>query len=151
MRKAFFAIALCVLAQLPAVAQDNSAVMARVQQFVDAFNHGDTKTAAAACAEQISIIDEFPPHSWNGTGAFEKWMNDFDADSKQKGITDAVVTLRTPKHVDITGNRAYVVVPADYTYKQNGKAVKETGSIFTVVLQKGAAGWRIVAWSWATN
>jgi hypothetical protein len=26
--------------------------------------------------------------------------------------------------------------------------VKENGSILTVALQKGAAGWRITAWAW---
>jgi hypothetical protein len=27
--------------------------------------------------------------------------------------------------------------------------MKETGSMFTLVLHKGAPGWRITAWSWA--
>lgn len=53
--------------------------------------------------------------------------------------------------MDITADRAYVVVPADYGYKQKGKAVKETGSLLTVALQKGAAGWRIAGWSWTKN
>ena len=61
------------------------------------------------------------------------------------------LTLRSPRHADITADRAYVVRPADYTYKLKGKVVKETGSILTVVLQKGAAGWRISAWTWAKN
>ena len=69
----------------------------------------------------------------------------------KNGITDGFVTLGRPRHIDITGDRAYVVVPADYTYKKDGKAVKETGSMFTLVLQKGSAGWRLVGWSWALN
>jgi hypothetical protein len=32
-----------------------------------------------------------------------------------------------------------------------GKPVKETGSMFTFALQKGAAGWRIAGWSWAKS
>jgi ketosteroid isomerase-like protein len=151
MRRIFIAMALCSSMQLTAVAQDNSAVIARIHQFVDAFNHGDTKAMVAASADQVSIIDEFPPHSWSGAGAIAKWMSDYDADAKKNGITDGVVTIGSPRHIDVTADRAYVVVPSDYTYKQNGKVVKETGSIFTVVLQKSAAGWRIVAWSWANN
>ena len=61
------------------------------------------------------------------------------------------MTLGAPKHVAVTGDRAYVVVPADYAYKQKGKPVKEIASLFTVALQKGAAGWRITAWSWSKN
>ena len=151
MRRILIALALAVLAQGTTVAQDKTAVMAPVHQFVDAFNKGDTKTAVAACADQTSIIDEFPPHEWHGSGACAKWANDFDADAKKKGITDEVVTLGSPRHIDITGDRAYVVVPADYAYKQKGKSVKETGSILTVALQKSAAGWRMTGWSWAKN
>jgi hypothetical protein len=151
MRRILIALALAVLAQGATVAQDKTAVMAPVHQFVGAFNKGDTKTAVAACADQTSIIDEFPPHEWHGSGACAKWANDFDADAKKKGITDEVVTLGSPRHIDITGDRAYVVVPADYAYKQKGKPVKETGSILTVALQKSAAGWRMTGWSWAKN
>jgi hypothetical protein len=65
-------------------------VIATVHQFVDAFNKGDTKTAASVCAEETSIIDEFPPHEWQRTDACMKWMNDYDADAKKNGITDGV-------------------------------------------------------------
>ena len=125
--------------------------MVPVHQFVDAFNKGDTKTAAAACAEQTSIIDEFPPHEWHGAGACSTWMNDYDADAKKNGITDAIVTLGSPRHIDITAERAYVVIPSDYTFKLKGKPAKETGSMFTFALRKGEAGWRITGWSWAKN
>jgi len=53
--------------------------------------------------------------------------------------------------VDITADRAYVVVPANYSYRQKGKAVSETGSIITLALQKLPAGWRITGWSWAKH
>ena len=78
-------------------------------------------------------------------------MNDYDSDAKKNGITDGAVTLGSPRHVDITADHAYVVVPTNYTYKQKGKAVKETGSMLTVALQKGAAGWRITGWAWSKN
>ena len=151
MRRIFIALALAALAQGTTAAQDKTAVMAHVHQFVDAFNKGDTKTLVAACSEQTSIIDEFPPYEWHGSGGCAKWANDYDADAKKNGITDGVVTLGSLRHVDITADRAYVVGPADYTYKQKGKVVKENGSMFTVALQKSVAGWRIVAWAWAKN
>lgn len=79
-------------AQTPGSAQ--TAVLATVHQFVHGFNKGDTKVLLAACADQTSILDEFPPHEWHGTGACAKWVSDFDADAKKNGITDGVVTLR---------------------------------------------------------
>jgi hypothetical protein len=128
-----------------------SEVLATVHQLVDGFNKGDTKTSLAACGDQTSIIDEFPPHEWHGTGACAKWMNDYDADAKKNGITDGIVTLNNPSHVDITSDRAYVVIPSNYTFKRNGKPAEEVGSIFTFVLQKGQTGWRVTGWSWAKH
>lgn len=133
--------------QKPATSE-KSAVMAPIHQFVDGFNKGDTKSALAACADQTAIIDEFPPHTWTGSGACAQWASAFDADSKKNGVTDGKVTLGVAKHVDITGDRAYVIVPATYSYKQNGKPMKEMGSSLTLVLQRGGDGWRIIAWTW---
>jgi ketosteroid isomerase-like protein len=151
MRKAFIALALAVLLHIPAAGQDKTAVMTTVQHFVDAFNKGDTNTATALCGEQTFIIDEFPPYEWRGAGGCAKWMAAYDADAQKNAITDGVVTLSSPRHVDIVGDRAYVVVPADYAFKQKEKAVKETASTLTIVLRKSVAGWRISAWSWSKN
>jgi SnoaL-like domain len=136
-------------AQTPESAR--AAVLASVQRFVDGFNKGDMKTIRKACADQTSILDEFPPHEWHGTGACVKWVNDYDANARRNGITDGVVTLKNPSHVDITADYAYVVIPANYTFKQKGQPVSEIGSIITLTLQKGQAGWRITGWSWAKH
>lgn len=151
MHKIFFALAVAVLAAGSIDASEETDVLVPVHQFVDGFNKGDTKTALAACADQTSIIDEFPPHEWHGAGGCSKWMNDYDADAKKNEITDGIVTLSKPRHVDITADRAYVVVPADYTFKKKGKPVQETGSTFTFALQKGEVGWRITGWAWAKH
>jgi hypothetical protein len=74
------------------------------------------------------------------------WANDYDADARKNSITDGVVTLGPPRHIDVTRDRAYVVVPANYTFKQKGKLVKETGSLLTIALQKEKDGWRITGW-----
>ena len=149
MKKILIALALVVLAAGTTVASDKTDVMTVVRQFVDAFNKGDTMTAAATCAEQTSIIDEFPPYEWHGPGGCSQWFNDYDADAKKNGVSDGAVTLGRPRHIDVTGDRAYVVVPANYTFKQKGKLVKEIGSLLTIALQKSDAGWRISGWTWS--
>ena len=143
MKKILIAFALTVLAAGPLVASENTDVMASVQKLVDGFNKGDTKAVVAGCTDEMCIIDEFPPYEWHGAGTCSKWLADYDADSKKNGITDGTVTIGKPRHVDVTGDRAYVVVPTGYTFKQNGKAMKETGSIWTFALQKIDGSWRI--------
>ena len=150
MRRIILALAF-VLAAGSVAATEKTDVLASVHQFIDGFNKGDVKTALAACAAQASIVDDFPPHAWQGPTACSDWATDFDADAKKRGITDAIVTLSKPWRVDVTGDRAYAVFPAKYTYKQHGKPVTETGATLTVALQKVAASWRITGWAWSRH
>jgi hypothetical protein len=143
-------VSVLVLAASPVRAQQ-AEVMAAVTRFVDGFNKGDTRALSAACASETSIIDEFPPHEWHGTGACRAWARDYNANAKKQGITDGVVTLSKPSHLDVTGDRAYVVVPSNYTWKEKGKPMKEEGSSFTFALQKLGPSWRLIGWSWGAK
>jgi hypothetical protein len=69
----------------------------------------------------MSILDEFPPHERHGSGAFARWLIDYDADAKKNGITDGTVAFGKPAHADVSSDRAYAVIPADYSFKRNGK------------------------------
>jgi hypothetical protein len=149
MHKIILALAISVLAAGTAAASEKSAVMATVHQWVDGINKGDMKMTVAACADQTSIIDDIPPHEWHGAGACSKWMSDFDAWAKTNEVTDSIVTLSKSRHVDITADRAYVVVPVNLSFKEKGKLVKEPSAMVTFALQKSDAGWRITGWAWA--
>jgi hypothetical protein len=144
-----FATQSTAFAQTPAPNQPD--VLKFITQFVDGFNKGDSKALIASCAAQSSIIDEFPPYEWHGAGACAKWLADYDTDAKKNGITDGIVTLGKPTHTDISGDRAYVVIPSDYSFKVKGKPEKEVGSMFTFALQKSAAGWHLTGWSWSKH
>lgn len=135
----------------PATAAPASNPMDPVNQFINGMNHNDMKSAAAAYAPSVSIIDEFPPHHWQGTTAFADWGRDFAADAKKNAITDPIVTLGKPIESSTSGDRSYVVVPATYTFKQNGKVLRESGATMTFALQRISAGWRIVGWTWSAH
>jgi ketosteroid isomerase-like protein len=150
MRNTLIALTLAFLAPT-ASAQVPAEVMAPIRQFIDGFNKGDVPSALAACADHAVVIDEIPPYEWSGSGACGKWASDYDADAKKKGITAGAVTMGTPRHHEVAGDRAYVVIPVSYEITQKGKQVKQTGAVMAVTLQKGADGWKITAWSWATG
>jgi ketosteroid isomerase-like protein len=151
MQKIFIALALAILTAGPVAASENTDVMTSLQGLIDAFNKGDTKTLVAGCTDEMCIIDEFPPYEWHGAGTCSKWLADYDADARKNGITDGKVTIGKPRHVDVTGDRAYVVAPADYTFKQNGKPMREIASTWTFALQKIDGSWKITGWSWAKH
>ena len=152
MRNLLAALALIALCAGPSAAADvRQEVMASVNRFVEGFNKGDVEAALAVYTDDMVILDEFPPHVWQGAGAGAAWFHDYDADAKQKAITDGVVTLAKARHIDVDGDHAYVVVPANYLFKKQGKPVKEIGSVLTLSLQKGEAGWKLNGWAWAKN
>ena len=151
MQKIIIALTIAVATAGPAVASEKTEVVVAVNQFVEGFNKGDMKMLTSACTDQVSIIDEFSPYEWHGKRSCAKWASDYEADARNNGITNGVVTLSKPRHVDVSGDRAYVVGAANYAYKAKGKPANEVGSIFTVALHKGTSGWRIIGWSWAKN
>ena len=135
----------------PALPPAARQALATVHRFIDSFNKGDMKDAIATCAARTSIIDEFPPHEWQGSTACADWLRDFTAASKVAGITNAAVTLGTPWRVDVNGTRAYLVVPATYNYKLHGRPTTESNSILTVALQRLGGVWRMTGWAWAAH
>ena len=150
MYRILIALAIAVLAAAPGAASDKKDVMGVVHQWADSFNKGDSKMELATCADETSIIDDMPPHEWHGAAACSQWKNDYDAFLKKNEITDMLASLMKPRHIDITADRAYVVVPVNLAYKQSGKDVKDSG-IFTLALQKGGSGWRITGWAWTAQ
>jgi len=132
-----------------AAASDKTDVMAVVHKWEDSFNKGDWTTMVAQCADQTSIIDDFAPHEWHGAGACQKWLDAFQAFTKKAEFTEMMVKVGQPKHLDVDGDSAYLVVTTTLTYKEGGKPRKLTGSTVTVSFQKGTSGWRINGWSWA--
>ena len=149
MRSAILVLA-GILAASPALADDKTDVLAAVKAYVDDFNKGDTAAASALCTGQAAIIDDFAPHIWQGAAACADWAAALEAFAKAQGITDPKVTVGKPKALSTTGDRAYAVLPAHYTYRQHGKPVNEPG-LFTFALQKRDAGWRIAGWSWGSE
>jgi len=76
MHKLGIALAIVMVGTGPVVASQETDVMVPVRQFINGFNKSDIKMAQAACADGIFIIDDFPPHAWDGSGAISKWLHD---------------------------------------------------------------------------
>jgi hypothetical protein len=143
------AILWCVTCAAAGAQAPDPQVMAPIQKFVDSFNKGDTAGAAAThtAGADLAIVDEVPPYLWRGAKAFQDWSAALDSDIKKQGMTDSMVALEKPTRTEMDGGRAYVVVPAVYTFKQRGVAMREAAQM-TFTLQKEAAGWMIHSWTW---
>ena len=141
-------VALATLAWNGAAAAANAQLEAPIHQFVDAFDKGDMKAAGAAFLPSVTIIDEVPPHYWQGANAFAAWGADLQKDSKAGGLTDESVTLGKVTDEIVSGSEAYVVIEATFAYKQKGVAMREPAHM-NYALKKTAAGWKIAGWAWS--
>ncbi len=119
-----------------------------VREYIDAFNNGDVKAMAACFAVPGSILDGLAPHVWHGATACEDWYRDVLVAAEHEGATDYSVAIGSPSHANVTGDSAYVVVPASMAFKIRGQQVTQSGAIFTIALRKHEDGWRIRAWAW---
>ena len=128
---------------------DTKDPVAAVHHYIDAFNRGDAKEMAAAFTVSGSILDGIAPHVWQGPTAAQDWYRDVLIEGKQHGASDYFVTLGEPLQNNVTGDSAYLVVPATMTFKLKDKQVTQTGALFTVALRKLPEGWRIAAWAWS--
>jgi hypothetical protein len=132
----------------PVFADDSADVLAIVTKYSDAFSRNDIVAADSLCTHHAIIIDDFPPHVWQGSTTCVDWWHAMAADSKASGIAGGVVALGKPWRVTVTADRAYAVFPATYTYRRNGVQTVSNG-VWTFALLKLAAGWRIAGWAWS--
>lgn len=123
--------------------------MSAVRRYITAFNNGDCRAMAAMFTVTGSILDGMAPHVWQGPTAAQDWYRDVLVEGLQHGASGHAVRLGEPQHVNVMGDRAYVVVPATVTVNTRGKQVTQSGATFTVALCKLPAGWRIAAWAWS--
>lgn len=139
-------LAVSALTAGSALASDRGDIMAVLKQWNDA----DEAKSVAACAAEASVTDDVPPFEWHGPGACSRWQKDYDAYLQKEGMSDATGTIGKLRQLIIAGDRAYAVLPATFAYTQKGKRVKVIATA-TFALHKTEAGWRITAWTWATQ
>lgn len=119
-----------------------------VQAYLDAFNSGDVEAMAAQFATSGTILDGMAPHSWVGPTAAEDWYADVLTEGAHVGAANYHVTVGGAVHNAITGDAAYLVLPATMTFELKGVPQTQTGAYFTVALRRQDGAWRIVSWAW---
>jgi ketosteroid isomerase-like protein len=149
LQKILSAAALMALMMSAAVASDEADVMVIAHQWADSFAKGDFNKSNSPCANDAVVIDDFPPHVWQGSGACSKWYKAFAAWAAKVSVIDANITIGSSSHVDINSDYAYLVSPAGLSMLKAGKPVKLVG-LLTMTFRKDAeSGWRITGFTWA--
>jgi hypothetical protein len=128
----------------------NSAVEAPIRTMIAAFNKGNVALAKSTHVAAPMILDEpTAPFAWSGPRAFDEWLAALGKSEAKAGKTGGKVALGPFTRESVMSDRAYVVVPSTYTFQQEKRTMRETGTM-TFALVKQAAGWKIQAWTWTS-
>lgn len=136
-----------VLGGAATAATTRAELTAPITTFMDAFDKGDVKAAAAPFTADVSIIDEVAPYIWRGPTAFTSWAHDLTTGDAKNGVAGEKVTLGDVVRTETDGRHAYVVMAAVYSFTDHGKPMHETARM-TFALRKGTDGWKIAGWTW---
>ena len=124
----------------------DKAVVASISDFVAAVNRGDQAGALTHFTSDATITEDVAPYRWQGPDAGAGWMKAMWENSQKAGVTEVVMTVGAPTHVQVEGDRAYAVMPGALTLKGKGPTLHAN-------LQAGSAAktigaWRIGLMSW---
>jgi ketosteroid isomerase-like protein len=153
MRLAVAAIALALsLAAGQASAQlapGSAPVLATLTRMTDAVNKGDAATAFAAFTASPMIIEDLAPYRWQGPGTPQAWLEGMGANAQAHGITTINMKLAPATRVEITGDRAYVIVPGVLSYGLKDGHTEHADGLITALLQRLGGDWKIDSLIWS--
>lgn len=134
----------------PSAAEQQAHAIIRplLESFWKALDDGDMDAARKLTADDIILIDAFPPHRWSGPDAFDRWIGDLARYSSRQAIIRSQTTLRATSRFIIGDKAAYIVVPAIMTADRDTDLMTQQG-VITMAMRETAEGWRVAGMSWA--
>jgi ketosteroid isomerase-like protein len=149
MRAVILGLAIAVAATPALGAVNNRDIRATVDAYAKAITVGDPAKSSGFCEARSTVVDEFAPHLWTGAGC-AGWAKSFVAMERNEGISACTASVGPKGNVVVEGATAYAVYPATVNCTRRGKPLADPG-VWTFVLHKGAAGWKIASWTWSTQ
>ncbi len=149
MRAVILVAAIAVTASPALGAVNNRDIRTTAESYARATMAPDPTKSAAFCEAESTVVDEFAPHIWRGAGC-ASWAKSFVAMSRQQGISACTAAVGAKGKVSVEGDVAYAVYPATVSCMRQGKPFADHG-LWTFVMHKGAAGWKIASWTWSTQ
>ena len=95
----------------------------------------------------LTIVENFPPYLFRGPTAASAWEQGFRRHATDDDYTQLAVQFGPARDFSVTGDRAYFCLPTTWTGLTHGKPFEEHGA-WAFVVQRGAKGWRILAYGW---
>jgi len=137
-----------LLAFTPAARAAGADAETTISQFSAALHAGDSKTAKSFLTARPVILDDVAPYYWAGANAFDRWQADLAKTSAARGMSEEDATLGAPRRVEVSGDHAYVILPATHTFKMKGQAMREAAELTFALARDAGGAWKITSWTW---
>jgi ketosteroid isomerase-like protein len=124
-------------------------VMATITRMTEAVNRGDMPTAFAAFTPSPMIVEDLAPYRWQGPGTPQAWVDGMGANAQAHGITTINMKLSPPTRIEITGDRAYAIVPGLLSYGLKDGHSEHAQGLITFLLLRTAGDWKIDSLVWS--
>jgi ketosteroid isomerase-like protein len=125
------------------------ALQATLDAFVAADNAGNRAGVVAVFTPDALVVDEFAPYRFPAPGAAAAWYKSAGVDSTANDYENGVGTFSVPSYAAVDGDRAWLTVPALYSYVKHGVPTVEHGAVAVSALHT-ASGWKLTTMAWAT-
>ena len=148
MRMTALLLAASLMLAAPAYAGPAEDATSAVTTTLDRFNAGDINAFFQAHQDNATIVDEFAPYVWSGTGSAQRWAGDYGRDADARGISGGRVDYGAPIQANSDGTTAYIVLPTTYRFLQRGTRMAGRGSMTFLMTRVGPA-WKIAGWTYS--
>lgn len=129
--------------------EPSSAMMAPVYAAVIG-ETGAVEMLTNAYTSDPTIVDEFAPYEWSGPNAVRQYASDLHAWLRAGNLKSVHVTFDAVRFWDTKGDRAWITMPATFSFTINGKLGSESGT-YAFVLVRINGAWKAKSSSWATT
>jgi ketosteroid isomerase-like protein len=144
-----FAVSLFASGAVAQVAAGPGPVMSTITRMTEAVNRGEMPTAFAAFTASPWIAEDGPPYAWHGPGAPQAWIASMGANAQAQGMTAIEMKLSAPTRVEISGDRAYALVPGRLSYTMKDGHSEHADGVLTFTLQRLGSDWKIETLVWS--
>jgi hypothetical protein len=115
---------------------DLAALSAPIKGLAAAINHDAKAAPKQVFTRDAVVFDDFAPYRWSGKSNARAWYGDLVGTSPETQAAytamKAKLTIEAAKFARVTGDAAYLVVPAQFDFIEDGKHLHQTAQwIFT--------------------
>ncbi len=126
------------------------ALMVPIEKVARFIETGDVSLLSAFARKGVVIIENFPPHLFEGEDAVKRWSQKIL--SWHKPPSDLVLkhTFGPPQDLRVQEDLAFLSLPTHWKISQDGESFEEDGG-WAFVLAREDGEWRVRAYGWAVT